>query len=301
MSFKIESEIASFGGQLIKLSHESPITNTKMDVNIYLPKKYFELKDKNSQESELPVLLYLSGLTCTPNNASEKAFWQPYANEYGFAVVLPDTSPRGAGIEGEDESWDFGTGAGFYVDSIKEPWNKNYNMYSYILKDLLPNLKNQFKILNFDKISITGHSMGGYGAMMFYLKNPGYFKSCSAFAPISNPSKCKWGEKCFGNYLGDDQKKWLEYDPTELIKNFNNEGDDKILPPILIHTGKNDPFYYRDLQLLPENLIEASKESKVKVDVNLVDGYDHSYYFISSFTKDHAAHHAKYLGLSSKL
>ncbi|ODV83885.1 carbohydrate esterase family 1 protein [[Candida] arabinofermentans NRRL YB-2248] len=295
-TFTTESEIQNFGGKLVKLSHQSEKTKTKMDVNLYLPEQYYK---KDPSSVKLPVLLYLSGLTCTPNNASEKAFWQPYCNEYGFAMILPDTSPRGANIEGEDESYDFGSGAGFYVDATEPKWSKNYNMYSYILDELLPNLSKDFTKLDFNNISITGHSMGGYGALMMYFKNPSKFKSVSAFSPISNPSNCKWGEKCFGGYLGtQDKSKWLTYDPTELIKTYNGP---KV--PILIHTGKADPFYYRDLQLLPENFLKASEESILKglVDSRLVDGYDHSYFFISSFTKDHAAHHAKYLGLSSKL
>ncbi|KAG7698288.1 hypothetical protein KL930_001949 [Ogataea haglerorum] len=293
MSFTTQAEIKSFGGKLVKLQHDSKETQTKMDVNLYLPEQYYEQSD-----SKLPVLVYLSGLTCTPNNCSEKGFWQPYANKYGFAVVYPDTSPRGASIEGEDESYDFGSGAGFYVDATEEKWSKNYRMYSYILKELLPNLASSYSRLDFDNMSITGHSMGGYGALMFYFRNPGKFKSVSAFAPISNPSNCAWGHKCFGGYLGADKSKWAEYDPSELIKKY--DGPDT---PILIHTGTADPFYFRDHQLLPENLVKASEDSKLKgkIDLHLEEGYDHSYYFISSFTKDHAAHHAKYLGLSPKL
>ncbi|CDK30058.1 unnamed protein product [Kuraishia capsulata CBS 1993] len=293
--FKTEAEITTFGGKLLKLSHASKETKTNMDVNVYLPAQFFQ-----SQAKKLPVLLYLSGLTCTPNNASEKAFWQPYSNEYGFAVVFPDTSPRGAGIEGEDDSWDFGTGAGFYVDAETEKWKENYRMYSYVLKELLPSLASDFEGLDFGNISITGHSMGGYGALSMFLQNPGKFKSVSAFSPISNPSNCPWGEKNFGNYLGPDKAKWAKYDPSELISKYNGpvpkEG-------ILIHTGLADNFY-KAKQLLPENLVAASKGTKFDglVKLNLVEGYDHSYYFISSFTKDHAAHHAKALGLSgSKL
>lgn len=289
--FTIKDTIEVYGGKLLKLNHESNITNTPMDVNIYLPPKYEE-----KEVDKLPVLLYLSGLTCSPQNVSEKSFLTYFASKYGFGLVFPDTSPRGANIEGEDENWDFGTGAGFYVDSLVEPWKKNYNMYSYILVELLPLVNEEFKGLNIlNNCSITGHSMGGYGAIMMYLRNPEKFKSCSAFAPICNPSIVPWGEKCFGNYLGDDLKEWEKYDPCCLIKDYkSNKGDDE---KILIHVGTKDVFDYRDNQLRCKNLVEASKGTKLegKIDLNIVDGYDHSYYFISSFVPEHVEFHLKYL------
>lgn len=283
--FKVQSEIYQFNGKLLKLQHESKLTNTSMDVNVYFPNK----------TGKLPILLYLSGLTCTPNNATEKSFLQYFASKYGFAVIFPDTSPRGANIQGEDDSWDFGTGAGFYVDATEEPWKNNYNMYSYVHKELQQELAKQFENLDFDNISILGHSMGGYGALAGFLKNPGQYKSVSAFAPISNPSNCPWGEKNFGNYLGSDKSKWLEYDPTHLIKSYKGENQ----PDILIHQGKADEFYAKDHQLQPENFVEATEASdyKGKVLLNVVEGYDHSYFFISSFVEDHVKHHIKFLGL----
>ncbi|KAH3684596.1 hypothetical protein WICPIJ_004427 [Wickerhamomyces pijperi] len=291
MSFTTDATLFTFEGKLIKLTHDSTETKTKMNVNVYLPKQY-----ETSSEKTIPVLLYLSGLTCTPNNASEKAFWQPFADQYGFAVVFPDTSPRGAAIEGEDESWDFGSGAGFYVDATVEKWAKNYRMYSYVHGELQEKLQIEFPKLDFSTISITGHSMGGYGALSGFFKNPNKYKSVSAFAPICNPIECQWGQKNFGGYLGEDKSAWAAYDPTELISKY--EGSE--IPEILIHTGTADPFYHRDAQLLPENLVAASKGTKFegKVSSNLVEGYDHSYYFISSFVGQHAAYHAKYLGLS---
>ncbi|VEU22658.1 DEKNAAC103691 [Brettanomyces naardenensis] len=260
-----------------------------MAVNLYLPHQYFTQDSK-----KIPVLVYLSGLTCTPNNASEKAFFQPYANQYGFAVLFPDTSPRGAGVKGEDDSWDFGTGAAFYLDATEDPWSHNYRMYSYILDDLIPQIGSSFTKLDTSNMSITGHSMGGYGALMFYLRNPTTFRSCSAFAPIANPSNCPWGEKCLGSYLGADRSKWAQYDPSDLVKTFT--GDRK---PILIHQGTSDGFY-KEHQLQPENLVKAAEDSPLKglIDLHLVEGYDHSYYFIASFVKDHCEFHAKYLGLS---
>ncbi|CCH44312.1 S-formylglutathione hydrolase [Wickerhamomyces ciferrii] len=287
--FKTESTITTFGGKLLKLSHQSKQTQTKMDLNVYLPKTY-----EKSAKKTVPVLIYLSGLTCTPNNASEKAYWQPHADRYGFAIVFPDTSPRGANVEGEDDSWDHGTGAGFYVDATTDKYKNNYRMYSYVHEEIQPLLQDEFENLNFENVSITGHSMGGYGALSGFLQNPGKYKSVSAFSPISNPIKAQWGEKNFGAYLGDDKSAWAKYDPTELLAKYDGP-----TPEILIHVGKGDPFYYRDYQLLPENFYEASKGTKFggKVNLNLVDGFDHSYYFISSFTADHAKHHAKYLDL----
>lgn len=285
MSFSTTAEIAQFGGKLLKLSHESTSTKTKMDVNVFVPP---------SSSLKIPVLMYLSGLTCTPNNASEKSFLQYFAAKYGFALVFPDTSPRGANIAGEDDSYDFGTGAGFYVDATQEPWSTNYNMYSYVHTELLEKLAKEFTNLDFSNISITGHSMGGYGALAGFFKNPGKYQSVSAFAPISNPLNCAWGEKNFGNYLGDNKADWYKYDPTHLIKEYQGAQ-----PDILIHQGKADGFYAKDKYLQPENLVAAAEEAgyKGKIDLNIVDGYDHLYFFISSFAEEHAKHHAKALGL----
>lgn len=288
MSFTTNAEIAQFGGKLYKLSHDLSTTNTKMDVNVYVP----------PGSGKVPVLVYLSGLTCTPNNASEKSFLQYFAAKYGFAIVFPDTSPRGANIKGEDESWDFGTGAGFYVDATQEPWLKNYKMYSYVHKELQEALAKEFSRLDFHTISITGHSMGGFGALSGFFRNPGKYKSVSAFAPIANPLTCPWGKKAFGNYLGSDESTWHKYDPTHLVANYQHENQ----LDILIHQGASDGFY-KEGQLQPEKLAEAAKAAayKGKVDLNIVDGYDHSYFFISSFAEAHARHHAKHLGLSSSL
>ena len=297
MSFKINAEITQFGGKLIKLTHESTFTKTPMNVNIFIP------SSTSSDNKKFPILLYLSGLTCTPDNATEKSFFQYFANKYGFALVFPDTSPRGAKILGEDDSWDFGTGAGFYIDAIEKPWNKNYNMYSYIHKELPEFLSKNFNQLDFKNISITGHSMGGMGALVGFLKQKGQYKSVSAFAPICNPSIVQWGEKNFGNYLGNDKtEEWEKYDPTCLIKLYvdnDNDGDGDG-PDILIHQGLNDSFY--ENQLKPENFVEAAKKNKNfkgNINLQLVEGYDHLYFFISSFVEQHAKHHAKYLGLSS--
>ncbi|KAF2160421.1 hypothetical protein M409DRAFT_59905 [Zasmidium cellare ATCC 36951] len=282
MSFETTGTINSFGGKLLKLAHESKVTNTQMKLNLYLP-------PQASSSKPVPVLFYLAGLTCTGDNGAEKGFFQHKASEKGIAVVYPDTSPRGLNIPGEDDSYDFGSAAGFYIDATKEPWTKGYNMYSYITKELPEALFSHFEELDGNRVSITGHSMGGHGALTLYLRNPGKYKSVSAFAPISNPSKCPWGEKAFGGYFGDDNKsKWAEHDATELISKFPNDTD------ILIDVGTGDNFYKQG-QLLPENLEEAAKKAGKKVNVRYQDGYDHSYFFISTFSDDHVEHAAKYL------
>ena len=231
-----------------------------MKLNLYLP-------PSASSSKPAPVLFYLAGLTCTGDNCAEKGFFQNIASKKGIAVVYPDTSPRGLEIAGEDESWDFGTGAGFYVDATKEPYAGKYNMYSYITKELPEALFAEFKELDGKRVSITGHSMGGHGALTLFLKNPGMYKSVSAFAPIANPSKCPWGEKAFGGYFGEDQKNnWAEHDATELLSKFSGDTD------ILIDVGTGDNFY-KQKQLLPENFEEAAKKAgkKVTVSYNLSD------------------------------
>lgn len=289
MSFTVNSEIHQFQGKLLKLSHESGVTSTNMDVNVYLPPGALE-----ETAPKVPVLIYLSGLSCTPNNATEKSFLQYFASKYGLAIVFPDTSPRGANIAGEDDSWDFGTGAGFYVDATQKPWSQNYKMYSYVHQELQTGLGTQFPQLDFNNVSITGHSMGGYGALSGFFKNPGKYKSVSAFAPIANPSTCQWGEKNFGNYLGSNKEDWLEYDPSHLVAKYSHTNQ----PTILIHQGAQDGFYAKDHQLQPEIFVKAAQDAGYKggVDLRLVDG-DHSYFFISSYVEDHVKHHGKYLGL----
>ncbi|EMG49273.1 hypothetical protein SBY92_000636 [Candida maltosa Xu316] len=284
MSVKIDATITQFGGKLFKLTHDSITTKTPMNVNVFIPP---------TTKPKIPVLLYLSGLTCTPQNATDKSFFQYFAAKYGFALVFPDTSPRGANIPGEDTAWDFGTGAGFYVNATREPWKTNYNMYSYVHEELPKVLAGEFKELDFDNVGITGHSMGGMGALVGFFTLPGKYKSISAFSPICNPSVVPWGEKNFGGYLGDaDKSQWEKYDPTCLVKKYKS---DESSPLILIHQGLSDTFYERELK--PQNFVDAAKDYKGGVDLKLVDGYDHSYFFISSFVEEHSKHHAKYLGL----
>lgn len=286
MSFTTNAEIGQFGGKLYKLSHDSSATNCNMEVNVFIP---------GSKPNNIPVLLYLSGLTCTPNNATEKSFLAYFAAKYGFALVFPDTSPRNTGIPGEDDVDDLGTGSGHYLDATKEPWSKHYNMFTYVHKELLEKLAGHFPQLNTQKISITGHSMGGGGAIAGFFKNPGKYSSVSAFAPLSNPLNAPLGIKNFEAYLGSDKKQWEQYDPVYLIKQYTHEHQ----PEILIHMGLEDEFWQPEGTLQPENFVKAAEESDYKGKVNLkfVEGYDHLYFFVSTFAEEHAKHHAKALGL----
>lgn len=271
-----------FGGYQKVYSHESTELGCKMNFGVYLPPQ--------AEEEPLPVIYWLSGLTCTEANFIQKASSQKYAAEHGVIIVAPDTSPRGLNIPGEDDNWDFGTGAGFYVDAEREPWKKNYRMYSYVTKEL-PNLINEkFRTMS-EKQSIMGHSMGGHGALICALKNPGLYKTVSAFAPVSNPIECPWGQKAFSGYLGgdNDNETWKEWDSTELAKKYNG-------PPldILIDQGKEDTFL-KNGQLLPENLLSVAKDAGLTLILRFQEGYDHSYFFISTFIEDHIKHHVKYL------
>ncbi|KIN05972.1 carbohydrate esterase family 1 protein [Oidiodendron maius Zn] len=284
MTFKTAATIASFGGKLLKLTHTASSTGCEMALNLYLPPQAI----RNGQK--VPVLFYLSGLTCTGDNCAEKGFFQYGASQKGIAIVYPDTSPRGLKIEGEDDAYDFGSGAGFYIDATAAPWSTNYKMETYITSELPKSLFSSFSELDSSRVSITGHSMGGHGALTLFLKNPGMYKSVSAFAPIANPSNCPWGEKAFKGYLGEDREIWKKHDATELIKGWKGDLD------ILIDVGTGDNFY-KQKQLLPENFVEAAKASgnDKGLVVRYQDGYDHSYYFISTFATDHINHAAKYL------
>ncbi|KZF25067.1 S-formylglutathione hydrol [Xylona heveae TC161] len=287
MAFQTKATIASFGGKLLKLTHQASSTDCEMALNLYLPPQ----ATTNSLH-KVPVLFYLSGLTCTGDNCSEKGFFQHGASQKGIAVVYPDTSPRGLKIAGEDDGWDFGTGAGFYVDATAEPWSKGYKMYTYINEELPKALFGAFEQLDSSRVSITGHSMGGHGALTLFLKNPGKYKSVSAFAPISNPINCPWGKKAFTGYFGESaQEKWKEHDATELIKKWSGGPLD-----ILIDVGTGDNFY-KQSQLLPENFLQSAEQSGHKdgVNVRFQPDYDHSYYFMASFADEHVNHAAKYL------
>ncbi|KAF2420152.1 esterase [Tothia fuscella] len=288
-TFETTATIASFGGKLLKLKHRAKTTKCDMNLNLYLPPS---ATSSSSKDKNVPVLIYLSGLTCTGDNCAEKGFLQRTASKKGVAIVYPDTSPRGLGVKGEDESWDFGTGAGFYVDAVTEGYKEGYNMYSYITDELPKALFGQFEKLDGSRVSITGHSMGGHGALTLFLKNPGKYKSVSAFSPICNPINCPWGQKAFKGYFGDDkQDLWKEHDASELVRKWKGDPLD-----ILIDVGTGDNFY-KQKQILPENFVDAAKEAGVGegVKLRMQPDYDHSYFFISTFGEDHVEHAAKYL------
>ncbi|XP_069746388.1 S-formylglutathione hydrolase isoform X2 [Narcine bancroftii] len=251
-----------------------------MRFGIYLPPK--------SKHAKCPVLYWLSGLTCTEQNFITKACSQQVAAETGLIIVVPDTSPRGCNVAGEDDSWDFGTGAGFYVNATEEPWKTNYRMYSYVTEELPRLVDSHFSVVP-EKMSIFGHSMGGHGALVCALRNPGKFKSVSALAPICNPIQCPWGQKAFTGYLGPDKTTWEIYDATCLASTYSGPCLD-----ILIDQGKDDQFLAAG-QLLPDNFVEVCTKKRTPVVFRLQEGYDHSYYFIASFIRDHIKHHAKYL------
>jgi len=276
-----KSSTKCFGGSVGVYSHESVETKTSMTFSIYQPAK--------AETEKCPVVYWLSGLTCTEANFVQKAGAQRIAEELGLIVVCPDTSPRGCNIEGEEESWDFGTGAGFYVDATEEKWKTNYRMYSYVTKELPALIGNNFSILK-DRQSIFGHSMGGHGALICALKNPGLYKSVSAFAPICNPIQCPWGEKAFTGYLGSDKETWKHYDACELAAGYTGPKLD-----ILSDQGDDDGFL-KNGQLLPDNLVATcANNSKVNLISRLQRGYDHSYYFIATYVEEHLRFHAKIL------
>ncbi|XP_052215226.1 S-formylglutathione hydrolase-like isoform X4 [Dreissena polymorpha] len=269
-----------FGGFQKVYSHESTECKCTMKFGVYIPPQ--------AEVKKCPVLYWLSGLTCTEQNFVSKAGAQRVAAEKGIILVAPDTSPRGVNIEGEDDSWDFGSGAGFYVDATEEKWKTNYRMYSYVTKELPDVINANFSSLP-DKMSIFGHSIGGHGALICALKNPGKFQSMSAFAPISNPTKAPWGIKAFTGYLGGDKSKWQEYDATELVKKYTGPALN-----MLVDQGKADNFYVKG-QLLPDNLSAECASNNVPINLRIHEGYDHSYYFIATFIEEHINHHAKFL------
>ena len=239
-------------------------------------------------DGAVPVLYFLSGLTCTPENFTVKAGAQRYAAEAGLMLVAPDTSPRGEGIPDDPESWDMGTGAGFYIDATAEPWSSHYRMYSYVTKELPQLIQANFAI-QADRQGVMGHSMGGHGALICGLRNPDLFKSISAFAPIASPSQCPWGKKALTAYLGPDKEHWKDYDASELITHHANPNR-----TILIDQGTADTFLEQQ-QLLPEVFEATCRQANQPLILRMQEGYDHSYFFIASFMGDHMRHHAAIL------
>lgn len=270
-----------FGGQQIKYKHRSDALVCDMIFSVYLPPQ--------AQHGKVPVIYWLSGLTCTDDNFVQKAGAQQYAADAGVAIVCPDTSPRGEGVPDDPEgAYDFGLGAGFYVNATQEPWSKHYRMYDYVTRELPQALKNSDLPLDAGNCSIMGHSMGGHGALTIALKNPGVYKAVSAFSPICSPMNCPWGHKALGNYLGQDKAAWERYDATALVK----KGAPEKLH-ILVDQGQADNFLKE--QLKPELLQQACQEAGHPLTLRLHAGYDHSYFFIATFIADHIAHHAEAL------
>jgi S-formylglutathione hydrolase len=267
------------GGYLNRYVHDSLVCDCEMTFSVYLPPQ--------AESKKVPALYWLSGLTCTDDNARTKAGAQRFAANYGIAVVFPDTSPRGEQVDDKPDRYDLGQGAGFYVNATRRPWSNHYQMYDYVTTEL-PDLIEQKLPLIAGVKSISGHSMGGHGALICALKNPQAFRSVSAFAPITNPTACGWGQGCFELYLGDDKSTWEAYDATCLIESGARVGD------ILIDQGDADEFLHEG-QLLPDNLQIACDAHGQPCTIRMQPGYDHSYHFIASFIGDHIEYHAKYL------
>lgn len=279
MSIRTISESKSFGGVQGTYAHDSAQTHCPMRFGVFLPPR--------AATDRVPVLYWLSGLTCTEENFIVKAGAQRVAAELGLALVVPDTSPRGLKIPGEAESYDFGLGAGFYVDATEAPWSQGYRMYSYVAKELPEVIAASFPV-DLSRAGLFGHSMGGHGALTIALKNPDAYRSVSAFAPICAPMRCPWGEKALAGYLGSDRARWREYDATALLDDRGWRG-----PALLVDQGTQDPFL--ETQLKPELLREACARRGVALDLRMQDGYDHSYFFIASFIADHLHFHARHL------
>lgn len=272
------SEAKSFGGTQGVYSHLSEATGTEMTFSVFVP--------PHADGMKLPVLWYLSGLTCTHANVTEKGEYRAACAKHGIIFVAPDTSPRGDDVPDATDEYDFGKGAGFYVDATQEPWVKHYRMRSYI-EDELPNVIATNFPADMARQGITGHSMGGHGALTIALRNPGRFRSVSAFSPIVAPSQVPWGEKALGRYLGDDRATWRAYDAVALIE------DGARLDNLLVDQGTSDNFL--DEQLRTQLLVDACKSAGVEAAIRMQEGYDHSYFFISTFMAEHVAWHAERL------
>ncbi|MFV8834199.1 S-formylglutathione hydrolase [Aquisalimonas sp.] len=279
-ALELVSATKSFGGWLKRYRHQSPTLGCEMIFAIYLPPQ--------AQDGNVPLLWWLSGLTCTDENFMQKAGAHRVAAELGMAIVCPDTSPRGTELPGENDSYDFGSGAGFYINATREPWSRHYHMYDYVTRELPELVQANFPLDG--KEAISGHSMGGHGAFICALKNPGRYASVSAFAPIANPVNCPWGEKAFSGYLGEDRDQWKNWDTVELIL---AHGFDQAL---LVDQGDADNFL-QDGQLRPEALEEACAAAGVPLTLRLQPGYDHSYFFIATFIEEHLRYHARHLGV----
>ena len=284
MSLNQLSEVKVSGGHLLRVEHESTVCHGTMTFAVFLPPQ----AGKNKE----PVLYWLSGLTCNDENFSQKAGAFALAAELGMAIAMPDTSPRGAGVDGEDDAYDLGSGAGFYLNASQSPWSTAYNMYSYVSQELPAVITANYAVN--EQCAISGHSMGGHGALICALKNPGQYASVSAFAPITSPSQCPWGQKGLAAYMGTDQADWAQWDANQLVQSNHAAG---ITPQaLLIDQGSSDPFYAD--QLMPGLFNATCEKLQHPLDYREREGYDHSYYYISSFIEEHLRYHAQHLGLT---
>ena len=271
---EIVNEWASHGGRQLVCKHLSEATGTEMTFAVFLPPQ--------ASDAPCPVLWYLSGLTCTHANVMEKGEYRRAAAEAGLIVVCPDTSPRGEGVA-DDEAYDLGQGAGFYLDAVRKPWSDHYRMEAYVVEELRALVEREFPV-DADAQGITGHSMGGHGALTLALRHPSRYRSVSAFAPICAPSEVPWGQKAFRAYLSDDPADWRRHDAVALIE------DGERVDEILVDQGTDDTFLAE--QLRPERLSEAAEAAGIPCTVRMQAGHDHSYYTISTFLADHVAWHA---------
>lgn len=271
------NEQRAFAGMQKRYQHQSQVTNGLMTFSIYLPEKAIH-------GEACPVLYWLSGLTCTDENFVSKAGAQRVANECGLIIVCPDTSPRGEGVS-DREQYDLGQGAGFYVNATEAPWASHFKMYDYVSKELPSLIAKEFPVT--DKCSISGHSMGGHGALTIGLRNPSQYYAISAFAPICHPSDCPWGTAAFNTYLGSDKQNWEKYDSVALMQQVDH------CPPIMISQGAKDEFL--EHQLKPQSLLDVANEKGFTVNYELHKGYDHSYFFIASFIESHLRFHHRQL------
>lgn len=278
---KLISENKAFGGKHQRFTHTSKVNNCEMTLAVFLP-------PFASNHNPVPVLYWLSGLTCTDENFMQKAGAMRLAAQLGLAIVAPDTSPRGEDVADDPEGhYDLGKGAGFYVNATQAPWASHYQMYDYVTQELPDLIEAHFPVTS--ERAISGHSMGGHGALIVGMRNPNRYVSVSAFSPIANPSNCPWGQKALTAYLGEDQTSWADYDASRLLASKTH------FVPLFVDQGAADQFLKEELH--PESLLHAAQQSDTQITLNMHEGYDHSYYFIASFIEEHLNYHAQHLGL----